>query len=272
MVIKDSKLREKLWNLRFCEELSKKECVQRFLEAKLACQSEIYATLKEFEDKITSEYTSKRSRKERKAGGLTTEQLQQLKFVIDEDPDRMYGQIKEEMARKYHVTVTITQISEAVTTSVSKGGLGYSHKVKQFAAAEKNHVERTDFMRFIHGFLPAGHEDWDKVVFIDEMHRSLREGERRRCLGPRGVPSVQHTSFRGECSQTFTLFGALNTRGILPHTVHVDPLNCDADACFLWVSLFLCPQLGNYDAGEPNSIVVAGWRTPRRGACAPCWH
>ena len=98
MVIKDSKLREKLWNLRFCEELSKKECVQRFLEAKLACQSEIYATLKEFEDKITSEYTSKRSRKELKAGGLTTEQLQQLKFVIDEDPDRMirmYGQIKD---------------------------------------------------------------------------------------------------------------------------------------------------------------------------------
>ena len=28
-------------------------------------------------------------------------------------------------------------------------------------------------MRFIHGFLPAGHEDWDKVVFIDEMNRSL---------------------------------------------------------------------------------------------------
>ena len=138
MVIKDSKLRDKLWNLRFCEELSKKECVQRFLEARLACQSEIYATLKEFDDKITCEYTIKRSRKELKAGGLTTEQLQQLKFVIDEDPDRMYGQIKEEMARKYHVTVTITQISEAVTTSVSKGGLGYSHKVKQFAAAEKN--------------------------------------------------------------------------------------------------------------------------------------
>ena len=158
MVIKDSKLRDKLWNLRFCEELSKKECVQRFLEARLACQSEIYATLKEFDDKITCEYTIKRSRKELKAGGLTTEQLQQLKFVIDEDPDRMirmYGQIKEEMARKYHVTVTITQISEAFTTSVSKGGLGYSHKVKQFAAAEKNHVERAHRLYALHSRLSA---------------------------------------------------------------------------------------------------------------------
>jgi hypothetical protein len=36
MVIKDNKLRQKLWNLHFVDGLRKKECVARFTGAKLA--------------------------------------------------------------------------------------------------------------------------------------------------------------------------------------------------------------------------------------------
>jgi hypothetical protein len=258
MVIKDNKLREKLWNLHFVDGLPKKECVAKFTGAKLACVSEIYATLTDFGGRASWHYSNGHSVKGLRAGGLTQEELSLLKHVIDEDTDRTYEQAKDELADRFHVTVSIKQISIAVNTSVKKGGLGYSSKVKQFAAAEKDHVERRDFIRFLNAFLPELDEAWHKVVFFDEMHRSLREGERRRTLGPKGIPSVVHRGFCAEIMQTFTLFGALNTSGILESTPWICKDNVDSDIFYLWVFFFLCPMLGDFAAGEPNSIVLCG--------------
>ena len=41
MVIKDNKLRQKLWNLHFVKRSGKKECVAKVTGAKLACVSEV---------------------------------------------------------------------------------------------------------------------------------------------------------------------------------------------------------------------------------------
>ena len=61
--------------------LSKKECVDTFTSAKLACPSEIYSTLTDFEGKVSWQYTSRRSVKGLSAGGLTEEELNLLKHV-----------------------------------------------------------------------------------------------------------------------------------------------------------------------------------------------
>ena len=61
--------------------LSKKECVDTFTSAKLACPSEIYSTLTDFEGKVSWQYTSRRSLKSLSAGGLTEEELNLLKHV-----------------------------------------------------------------------------------------------------------------------------------------------------------------------------------------------
>ena len=45
MVIKDNKLREKLWNLRFVDGLRKKECVVRFTGAASSPVSYTHLTL-----------------------------------------------------------------------------------------------------------------------------------------------------------------------------------------------------------------------------------
>ena len=58
--------------------------------------------------------------------------------------------------------------------------------------------------------------------------------------------------------QTFTLFGALNTSGILESTPWICKDNVDSDIFYLWVFFFLCPMLGDFAAGEPNSIVLCG--------------
>ena len=63
MVILNNQLREELWNARFREMLSRKECVRRFVTLKLACQSEVYMTLRQFQMSTTSQYTGRRERR-----------------------------------------------------------------------------------------------------------------------------------------------------------------------------------------------------------------
>ena len=73
MVIKDNKLRGKLWELHFVDRLSKRGCVARFTASKLACVSEIYATLTDFGGRASWHYLNRHSVKGLCAGGLTQE-------------------------------------------------------------------------------------------------------------------------------------------------------------------------------------------------------
>ena len=91
MVIKNDKVRLGLWILRFQDGHSPKECVDRLTDAKVSCKTEIYETLREFDDAVSWQYAKRgRKRSERVcAGGLTAgERFKCLKVLIDEDPDR----------------------------------------------------------------------------------------------------------------------------------------------------------------------------------------
>jgi hypothetical protein len=66
-----------------------------------------------------------------------------------------------------NVRLSTTQIGIAVNTGVKEHGLGYSHKLKQFVAGEKDHESRVAFLKYISLLLPAWDENWHKVVFFD---------------------------------------------------------------------------------------------------------
>ncbi len=89
MVIKNDKVRLGLWILRFQDGHSPKEIVDRLTDAKVSCKTEIYETLREFDDTVSWQYT-KLGRKcsERVCAGALTagERLKCLKVLIDEDP------------------------------------------------------------------------------------------------------------------------------------------------------------------------------------------
>jgi hypothetical protein len=184
MVIKNDKVRLGLWKLRFQDGLSPKECVDRLTDAKVSCKTQIYETLREFDGAVSWQYTTRgRKRSERVcAGGLTAGELKCLKVLIDEDPNRQYWQLQEMMVHKLNVRLSTTQIGIAVNTGVKEHGLGYSHKLKQFVAGEKDHESRVAFLKYISLLLPAWDENWHKVVFFDEMHRSHREA----------IPCISH--------------------------------------------------------------------------------
>jgi hypothetical protein len=90
-----------------------------------------------------------------------------LKVLINEDPNRQCWQLQEMMVHKLNVCLSTTQIGIAVNTGVKEHGLGYSHKLKQFVAGEKDHESRVAFLKYISLLLPAWDENWHKVVFFD---------------------------------------------------------------------------------------------------------
>jgi len=257
MVIKDDTIRKSLWELHFRDGLSGAECVRRLRDANLASKTQVYATLDQFKDSVCWRHEGRKCRK-LCAGGLTSQELRQLKTVIDEDPNRLYWQIQSQMDDQFNVKISITQISLAIATSPKDGGLGYSHHVKQYAAGEKDHAARVQFLQFLRILLPDWSEEWHKVVFFDEMHRGVREGAKRTALGPKGTRAVSAETFGPEARQTFTLIAAINTSGVIPLTPMFRPEGVDSDLFYLWVRFHLCPMLGSYAAGEPNSIVLCG--------------
>jgi hypothetical protein len=231
MVIKNDKIWLGLWILRFQDGHSPKECVDRLTDAKVSCKTEIYETLREFDGAVSWQYT-KRGRKRSElvcAGGLTVGELKCLKVLIDEDPNRQYWQLQEMMEHRLNVRLSTAQIGISVNTSVKEHGLGYSHELKQFVAGEKDHESRVAFLNFISLLLPAMHEDWHKVEFFDEMHRSLRVGCKNTQLGPKGVPACAVERFGPEARQTFTLIAAVNPSGVIKGTPAICEAGVDAD-------------------------------------------
>ncbi len=101
MVIKDDKVRKSLWDLRFKDGCSPKECVKRLTAARVSCQSEVYKTLAQFEDAVSWQYDQHASERVC-AGGLTEEQLQQLKRLIDQDANRKYSELQKLMLKRYN--------------------------------------------------------------------------------------------------------------------------------------------------------------------------
>ena len=257
MVIKSNEVRKSLWHLHFHDGHDGAECVRRLVAAKMSTKTQVYDTLDEFKDRVCWRYQGRQSLK-MCAGGLTRHELNMLKRVIDQDTNRMYWQLQQEMQDQYNIRPSITQISLAINTNIKEGGLGYSHHVKQYAAGEKDHTARVQFLEFLSILLPDWSEEWHKVVFFDEMHRGVREGSKQTALGPKGTRAVSTESFGPEARQTFTLIAAINTSGVVELTPLILEDGVDADAFYMWVRFHLCPMLGSYAAGEPNSIVVCG--------------
>ena len=85
MVILNNQLREELWNARFHEKLSRKECVRRFVTLKKACQSEVYMTLRQFQMSTTSQYTGRRERR----------------LAIDKNKDKLCGPVRRSQCRSH---------------------------------------------------------------------------------------------------------------------------------------------------------------------------
>ncbi len=165
--------------------------------------------------------------------------------------------------------MSLKAISVAVRTSVGEGGLGYDFEFDD-SPAKKTTISAVISSTTSTCCSPPHSELWDKVVFLDESHRAVREGCKRKALGPKGVPAGNVERFGPEARQTFTLIAAVNTSGVIEGTPGIFDEGVDADTFYQWLIFQCCPYLGDYEKGEPNSVVMLG--IFRRNARAFCAH
>lgn len=170
-----------------------------------------------------------------------------LRQIVDEEPQRYLDEIQTLLRQRHNIHMSISTICRTVHAPSEKGGLGYSLKVLETRAQQKNFERRLRFKR------EMATVDIRQCIFLDETHKRSNESRRRRGYGRRGPPVVTE-NFNNDLP--FTLIGAFNLDGFAPESVWTTDKNVNSDDFFLWFKYWLMPLLGDYARGEPNSVVV----------------
>ena len=171
MVIKNDKVRLGLWKLRFQDGLSPKECVDRLTDAKVqgvVQDADLRDAPRVRRRRVVAVYNAQAQaqragvRRRTHCGGA-----QMFESAHQRGSKSAVLATARDNGAQANVRLSTTQIGIAVNTGVKEHGLGYSHKLKQFVAGEKDHESRVAFLKYISLLLPAWDENWHKVVFFD---------------------------------------------------------------------------------------------------------
>ena len=200
-----------------------------------------------------------------------------LKQVIDARPSAYLDEIKRVLRVQYRTSLSTSSICRYVHAPAPRG-LGYSLLVLERRAINKDYSERQRFLQM----MASGQFPPEQLIFVDECHKSnclaqhvagsprekyvfltltrfLRlagrhEARRRRGYGFRGQRIQLHEPFQNDSN--FTLLAAFNANGFVVPACLITPATVDTAAWTAWAHACLCPVLGDYSKGEPNSVLV----------------
>ena len=141
--------------------------------------------------------------------------------------------------------------------------LGYSMQVLQTVAKQQCECDEIRYLQALELMLQSCPE---RFITIDETHKDRNAARRRRGWGKRGNPDGVVINEWFESVTRYTLIAAADINGFIPaacETVIRDEISdegaagtVDSDYFVYWVEHFLCPVLGNYQMGEPRSVVM----------------
>jgi len=98
--------------------------------------------------------------------------------------------------------------------------------------------------------------EYDRIAHSRTFLRlpGRNEARRRRGYGFRGQRIQLHEPFYDDAS--FTLLAAFNAEGFVVPACFITSTTVDTDEWTAWARACLCPVLGDYSKGEPNSVLV----------------
>ena len=181
-----------------------------------------------------------------------------LKELVDKNPNYYLDELAFNFGVKtgkfvHHSTIRRCMIEK----------LQYSMKVLNVAAKQQCKDEETRYLQAMEMVLQSN-PDW--LVTIDETHKDRNAARRRRGWSHRGNTEGMEVKEWYENVIRYTLLAAADVNGFIPsacHTVQRDDISdesaagtVDADYFLYWVKTYLCPVLGNYEYGEPRSVVL----------------
>lgn len=242
-----TKGRKRVWDAYFEEGVPKNEIFAGFSQARLMDRRTFDRLIAEFHRNY---HWRKGCKQLRDNHPEKVSALAALKEIIDDSPSQYLDEIRVKLRKRGHLR-TEPAICQMVHAPVDEGGLGYSTLVLQRKAMQKCYRERLNFLQS----LRSGLFQHKNMIWIDESYKRRHEASRRRGFGPRGKVLIRTELFKddSECS----LLAAFNPDGFVPNACKMYRDGIDSDTFVAWVRDYLCPVLGDWRAGQPNSIVVA---------------
>ena len=136
-------------------------------------------------------------------------------------------------------------------------------KVFQTIAKEQNEIDEIGFLQALDLMLQNCPEH---LVTIDETHKDRNAARRRRGWGPKGYTNNFAVKEWHDNVARYTLIASADIHGFLPCACHTVLHNIisdegtagtvDSEYFLYWVKNYLCRILGNYERGEPRSVVM----------------
>mmetsp|Transcript_18039 Transcript_18039/g.44576 ORF Transcript_18039/g.44576 Transcript_18039/m.44576 type:complete len:454 (+) Transcript_18039:204-1565(+) len=203
----------------------------------------------------------KARRKHKKAARKTSFSQQdsnQLQMLMEEKPHLYLDEIQAEMVRR----VGKKWSTSTLWTEMHR--LGYTLQAAVYKAKQRSEEQRELYRARLRTFLPRP----EMALFIDETHKSANASRRPRVWSKRGQPRSIDAYFEEEFRRRYTLIGACDIKGFVPHACKIvererdktdrDPERGTVDSERFEKYLVDCvlPVLGDCSRQEPRSLVI----------------
>jgi len=188
--------------------------------------------------------------------GINYTVQQKIKQIIDDDPSLYLDEIRKKLHDAFGKWYSISSIQRCITKN-----LKYTLKLLTMKAVQADALERAVYKKALSTVNDPG-----MFIFLDESAVSKDDTRRRRGRSARGKPVFNYDIFTGDNQSSFTLLGAVDVNGFV-----LDACECvfrrrnennymtgtiDTERFLQWVIESLIPTLGNFERGEPRSVVV----------------
>jgi len=142
--------------------------------------------------------------------------------------------------------------------------LRYSLQMATTRSYDIDVVERDKFMRRVKEIIIHARQ----LMFLDETAKGKNSGRRRRHWSRQGLTPFRYIYFNGSHGKTYTMLSACDIDGfLLDECECVEPSRgpnddeptrgtVDAERFRLWLRTKVLPKAGNFQLGQPRSIIV----------------
>ena len=197
--------------------------------------------------------------RDRPASKMTPVVKAQLIKLVDEDPTAYLDELQSRLEITTGVYVAMKTIWVCLVVD-----LGWTLGAYSLKAQQQDAGQREDYKQLMERLVKSPNQ----VMWIDETDKGANASRRKRAWRRRGKRVEISAIFDSNDINRYTMIEAANLSGFVPAACELIQRNkvegeddetkgtVDRERFVLYVEKILCPNLGNYDLGEDNSIVV----------------
>lgn len=199
--------------------------------------------------------TTKKKLRGKHLSSFTKEDDEALITIINDSPQLYLDEISDRLSHD-----TGGKVWSPSTIWKRMKTLGYSLQKAVFRARQASaHEQEAFWIRLQDNVSSAG-----QLLIIDETHKSKNASRRQRAWGLKGQTPILPTYFEEDFKKRCTMIGAANINGFVKEACEIVERvegtdhrgTVDTSRFENYLENVVKPVLGNYENGEPNSVVL----------------